>query len=56
MEALKRYSGRAYPLDTTKLKVLFKEFKTPRFEEPRVPGEIILTEFVKLGDTPQPFK
>ena len=35
MEALERYAGRAYPLDTTKLQVLFKQFETPKFDEPR---------------------
>ena len=37
MEALERYAGRAYPLDTTKLQTLFKKLETPEFEEPVIP-------------------
>ena len=37
MEALERYAGRAYPLDTTKLQTLFKNLVKPSFEEPTIP-------------------
>ena len=38
VEALERYAGRTYPLDTTKLQDLFKNFETPTVDEPTIPG------------------
>ena len=37
MEALERYAGRTYPLDTTKLQALFKSLESPEYDEPMVP-------------------
>ena len=38
MDALERYAGRNYALDTAKLQTLFKELKTPTYDEPSEPG------------------
>ena len=41
LEALERYAGRVYPLDTTKLQQLFKDLELPSFVEPIPPGSVI---------------
>ena len=38
MEALERYAGKNYSLDTALLQTLFKEVKTPSYDEPIEPG------------------
>ena len=38
LEALERYGGKYYPLDTTLLQPIFKELKEPMVEPPKTPG------------------
>ena len=39
LEALERYAGRFYPLDTAALQTLFKDLIKPKIEPPKPPGE-----------------
>ena len=39
LEALERYPGRNYPLDTAMLQTLFKQLKTPSIDEPKLPEQ-----------------
>ena len=52
MEALERYAGCTYPLDTTKLQALFKSLESPEYAEPMVPEA--KPSIVQGGDPIQP--
>ena len=56
VEALEKYAGRAYPLDTTKLQALFKDLTTTKNDEPKVLNKIKTSGLIKIEAAAVPSK